>query len=282
MDGHIGKKSVGWVEETVRAYEGHIRKIHMEQRQARQSVLDVIGPLSDLLYGKWYAFNGDKRLHEEIAHADRWGATTTSIQRCVDLLKLAECIRDFSWYADKMGLSMRLVNGGKKGQLLEITGEQEAHGNWDEKRVVVPVAILTMTREEIDALYEKTPWGKRPHEGKAVKCRDGWILQPHGADFAWAVRNDGRVVVPPTVGPAPTHYHEFVDCCLAGRSAATDFSWSTYMRECVIAGEIAERVVGTKITWDAKARRFDSAAANAFLTRPYRKGWEIPGLTAGA
>ena len=132
---------------------------------------------------------------------------------------------------------------------------------------------------EIDALYAKTPWGSRPHEGKAIKCRDGWILQPHGMDFAWAVRNDGRVVAPPTVGPAPTHYHEFLNCVVKGGKAATDFSWSTYMRECVIAGEIAERVVGTKISWDAKARRFDNAAANAFLTRPYRKGWEIPGLS---
>ena len=130
----------------------------------------------------------------------------------------------------------------------------------------------------IDELYAKTPWGSRPHEGKAVKCRDGWILQPHGADFAWAVRNDGRAVMPPTVGPAPTHYHEFLNCVVRGGKAATDFSWSTYMRECVIAGEIAERVAGTKIAWDAKTRRFDSAAANAFLTRPYRKGWEIPGL----
>ena len=131
---------------------------------------------------------------------------------------------------------------------------------------------------EIDAMYAKTPWGVRPHEGKAVKCRDGWILQPHGADFAWTVRNDGSVVMPPTVGPAPTHYHEFLNCVISGRKAATDFSWSTYMRECVIAGEIAERVPGVRIFWDAKARRFDNAAANAFLTRPYRKGWEIPGL----
>ena len=130
----------------------------------------------------------------------------------------------------------------------------------------------------IDELYAKTPWGSRPHEGKAVKCRDGWILQPHGADFAWAVRNDGRAVMPPTVGPAPTHYHEFLNCVISGNKAATDFSWSTYMRECVIAGEIAERVPGVKIVWDAKARRFDSDAANAFLTRTYRRGWKIPGL----
>ena len=132
---------------------------------------------------------------------------------------------------------------------------------------------------EIDALYAKTPWGMRPHEGKVVKCRDGWILQPHGGDFAWAVRNDGSVVMPPCVGPAPTHGHEFLNCVIKGCKASTDFSWSTYMRECVIAGEIAERVQGTKITWDAKTRRFDSDAANAFLTRAYRKGWEIPGIS---
>ncbi len=131
---------------------------------------------------------------------------------------------------------------------------------------------------EIDVLYANSPWGKRPYEGKVVKCRDGWILQPHGADFAWAVRSNGKVVMPPTVGPAPTHYHEFLNCVISGNKAATDFSWSTYMRECVIAGEIAERVPGVKIVWDAKARRFDNAAANAFLTRDYRKGWEIPGL----
>ena len=63
-----------------------------------------------------------------------------------------------------------------------------------------------------------------------------------------------------------------------GIVASTDFAWSTYMRECVIAGEIAERAVGKKLARDATARRFDNAAANAFLTRPYRKGWEIPGL----
>ena len=132
---------------------------------------------------------------------------------------------------------------------------------------------------EIDAFYEKTPWGKRPHEGKAVKCRDGWILQPHGTDCAWVVRNDGRPMMPPRVGPAPTHYHEFLNCIIKGCKASTDFSWSTYMRECVIAGEIAERVPGVKISWDAKSRRFDNDAANAFLSRPYRDGWKIPGLS---
>ena len=132
---------------------------------------------------------------------------------------------------------------------------------------------------EIEALFAASPYKKRPHEGKAVKCAKGWILQPHGVKDAYAVGFDGKPIAVPDVGPAPTHYHEFVDCCLAGKRAATDFGWSTYMRECVIAGEIAERVVGVKLAWDAKTRRFDNSAANAFLTRPYRKGWSIPGLS---
>ncbi len=132
--------------------------------------------------------------------------------------------------------------------------------------------------EEIERLFAASPYKKRPYEGKAVKCEKGWLLQQHGAKDAYAVGLDGKPIAVPDVGDAPTHYHEFIDCCLAGKRAVTDFAWSTCMRECVIAGEIAERVVGTKLAWDAKARRFDSAAANAFLTRPYRKGWEIEGL----
>ena len=69
---------------------------------------------------------------------------------------------------------------------------------------------------EIDALYAKSPFGKRPHEGKVVKCAKGWILQSHGAKEAYAVGLDGKPVPVPQVPDAPSHYHEFVDCCLAG------------------------------------------------------------------
>jgi len=131
---------------------------------------------------------------------------------------------------------------------------------------------------EIDALYAKTPWGKRPHEGKAIKCRDGWILQPHAKDAAFVIRNDGKPMKAPQRPAAPTHYHEFVNACLEGRKASTDFDWTTWMMETILAGEIAERVAGTKIAWDPKHRVFDCIAANAFLKSSYRDGWTIPGL----
>ena len=61
--------------------------------------------------------------------------------------------------------------------------------------------------------------------------------------------------------------------------ASTDFDWTTWMMETILAGEIAERVAGTKLAWDPARRAFDCAAANAFLKSSYRKGWEIEGLS---
>ena len=132
---------------------------------------------------------------------------------------------------------------------------------------------------EVERLFEQTPAKKRPHEGKAIKCRDGWILQPHAKDAAYVVRNDGKPMKAPQLPAVPSHYHEFVDACLEGRKASTDFDWTTWMMETILAGEIAERVAGTKLAWDPKSRVFDCIAANAFLKSSYRKGWGIEGLS---
>ena len=133
--------------------------------------------------------------------------------------------------------------------------------------------------KEIDALYAASPFGKRPHEGKAVKCRDGWILQPHGCKEAVIVRNDGKKMAPPQLPEVPSHYHEFVDCCLAEKPASTDFSWSTYLMDVVLMAETTERLPsGTRLKWDAKRRSLGSVEADSILTNPYRKGWELPAL----
>ena len=130
--------------------------------------------------------------------------------------------------------------------------------------------------QEIEALYAKSPYGKRPHEGKAIRCRDGWILQPHAGKLgAILVRNDGREVKLPTLPEVKSHYHEFVDCCLAGRRASTDFEWSTYMMDMVLIGETAERQVGKTLKWDAANRTFGDAAADHALDVTCRPGWGL-------
>jgi len=132
---------------------------------------------------------------------------------------------------------------------------------------------------EIEKLFAASPFKMRPHEGKAIKCRDGWILQPHGAKSAYAVRNDGKAVELPVLPAAPSHYHEYVDACLAGRPASTDFAWSTYLMEAVLVGAAAERVPNTRLKWNAASRTFDNDLANKIMLRPkYREGWEVAGV----
>ena len=94
---------------------------------------------------------------------------------------------------------------------------------------------------EIDRLWKLTPIGKRPFEGKAVKCRDGWLLQPHSDTLhAYVVRSGDIVEKAPALPPCPTHYHEFIDRVKDGGVCSTDFAWSTCMQEAVSLGEAAE------------------------------------------
>ena len=155
--------------------------------------------------------------------------------------------------------------------------EIQWHDGCSEPDALSPANFLPP--KKIDELYAASPFGNRPHEGKAVKCRDGWILQPHGALMAWAVRNDGTPVEPPRLPAVPSHYHEYVDCCLAGRTASTDFSWATYMMDAILMAETAERLPsGTRLAWNAATRSFGDAKADGILTTPYRKGWEVKGV----
>ena len=129
---------------------------------------------------------------------------------------------------------------------------------------------------EIEALFAKTPYGRRGHEGKAIRCRDGWILALHRSEKGiFVVRNDGTVASGPEVGPAPTHFHEFIDRCRDGRKAAADFAWSTHMMELILTGTIAERLPGRKLAWNRAAQSFGDAAADAFLGSEYRSGWSL-------
>jgi hypothetical protein len=47
------------------------------------------------------------------------------------------------------------------------------------------------------------------------------------------------------------------------------------MAEAIILGTVAIRVPETVLAWDAPRMRTDSPAANAFLRRTYRAGWDV-------
>ena len=77
--------------------------------------------------------------------------------------------------------------------------------------------------------------------------------------------------IPRSVG----HHKEWVNACKNGTPTACNFEYSGALAETVLLGNVAYKA-GKKIDWDAQAMKCRNAPeADKFLTREYRKGWEL-------
>jgi predicted dehydrogenase len=72
------------------------------------------------------------------------------------------------------------------------------------------------------------------------------------------------------------HYHGFIDGCLSGRQPSDGFDYGGPLTEAVQLGNIATRFSKETLKWDGKDLKFTNhEAANQFVSKKYRKGWEI-------
>jgi len=68
---------------------------------------------------------------------------------------------------------------------------------------------------------------------------------------------------------------EWINACKGGKSPGSSFDYSGPLTEFVLLGNVALRS-GTGIEWDAKRMKVtNDRAANRFVTKKYRKGWNI-------
>jgi predicted dehydrogenase len=71
------------------------------------------------------------------------------------------------------------------------------------------------------------------------------------------------------------HYEEWIAACKGGAAAGSNFDFAGPLTEVVLLGCAAIRA-GEKLEWDAANMRFPNMpAADEFLRRPRRKGWEL-------
>lgn len=76
--------------------------------------------------------------------------------------------------------------------------------------------------------------------------------------------------------PHTNHWHDWVDCVLAGKKTTDGFEYAGPLSETVQLGNVAARMPGKLLRWDAEALQFtNSPEANKLLTKTYRKGFEI-------
>jgi predicted dehydrogenase len=81
------------------------------------------------------------------------------------------------------------------------------------------------------------------------------------------------------IAPSVGHHKEWLNAIRTGSPTTCNFDYSGALTEAVLLGLVAYRT-GEKLTWDAKnLKATNSAAADQYITKEYRKGWEIPGLS---
>lgn len=87
---------------------------------------------------------------------------------------------------------------------------------------------------------------------------------------------------PQKLSRSPGHHQEFINACKGGDKAGSNFDWAGPMTEAVLLGNVAlrsqlrEDLTKKKLLWDSEKMEFTNhPAANEFLRREYRSGWEI-------
>lgn len=137
---------------------------------------------------------------------------------------------------------------------------------------------LMFPPEEAQALSREAGFSEYPAESSLVIGSEGALLLPHQAGPVLIPKAKFAGVERPKVA-GRNHYHHFLDAILGGPMCESHFEQTGPMAEAIILGTVAIRVPDTVLQWDARRVRIpNSAVADGFLKRTYRKGWEVPGL----
>ena len=74
------------------------------------------------------------------------------------------------------------------------------------------------------------------------------------------------------------HHKEWIEACKTGSATTCNFDYSGALTEAVLLGLVAYRT-GKTLAWDpVKLTATNCPEADAYITKAYRKGWEIPNL----
>ncbi len=118
---------------------------------------------------------------------------------------------------------------------------------------------------------------KIPNQGSILEGTDGLLMMRHGSRPELLPKAKFAGVKYPKLEPL-NHYHAFVDAVLDGKRdrLMSPIELAVPMTEFILLGTVAMRQPKQTLKWNAEKMLVEgNEAANACLTRTYRKGWEI-------
>jgi predicted dehydrogenase len=121
--------------------------------------------------------------------------------------------------------------------------------------------------------------GGRPlsDQGSVYLGTDGVLYSPYIANAVLLPAEKFKDYARPKPG-GEDHYLQFVEACRGHGKTSTPFAYAGPLTESVLLGCLATRFPKTTLEWDADNLKVTNvSAANQFVSRQYRKGWEIEG-----
>lgn len=117
-----------------------------------------------------------------------------------------------------------------------------------------------------------------PDQGSVLIGTDGVMIVPHIGNPILLPDEKFKGFQLPAIEGA-NHWHQFVNAVRGEGKTSAHFDYAGPLTEAVLLGSVATRFPKATLEWDARRLKFtNEKAANAFVRRPYRKGWEVKGL----
>lgn len=137
----------------------------------------------------------------------------------------------------------------------------------------------TMTTVDDTGRAGKTKRQAEPDQGSIIIGTEGVLLVPHIATpklFPEVKFADYKI--PEITGTH--HWSDWAEAIVGGPGKPlASFDYSGPLTEAVLLGSVAVRFPHTDLKWNAAKLQFENEkAANAYVRRTYRKGWEVAGL----
>ncbi|MEQ9070071.1 MAG: Gfo/Idh/MocA family oxidoreductase [Gimesia chilikensis] len=138
----------------------------------------------------------------------------------------------------------------------------------------LPINWYDGGRRPANGIAKLLPGQSLPGGGSIFVGEKGNMILPHvGMPFV----NIEGVTIEPVEGL--DHYHGWVDGCLSGKQPSDGFEYGGHLTEAVQLGNVAAYFPGETLEFDGKALKItNNSAANKYLTRDYRTGFEIASI----
>lgn len=125
--------------------------------------------------------------------------------------------------------------------------------------------------------FVKLPEGQQlPGAGSLFVCENGdMMILPHVGTARWH-KNHQTIPMDIPTGLGTNHWHDWVDAVLASKKTTDGFEYAGPLTEAVQLGNIAARLPGIPLRWNAEAFTLEGHPnAQTMLTKQYTSGFEV-------